>query len=350
MDWTASGITNTFEFETLDSKLRHTGWLENVTGGSIEESYRGDYRVTASLDLDGEVPPLAGYVRIWNVATLGDEAVRTCLATLVPERPSMELLHGRWVGSVDLYSAMKNMDDTLRLKDGALSKGKALLAEWRKFVNDNGAVAGTTTGISSTAKSTKAIVWEFGSPILSDAQTLADALNGYMGVDPQGRVTLTPYIAPAKRPQSWRLDSSERSIILPGLEMEPAEAVNRIAARYESNGKAWYAHSDAKASDPRSAAAIGHVVTETIDVETVVGGQSGWLQTYADRQLASRLATKDSYEVVTLFDPSIRPGTAGTLEYSDSPSGEGVTKRVFCSQREIELSPAMTMTLTLEAL
>lgn len=350
MDWSASGISNSYEFELLDRAMNRTGWLDGVTGGRVTESYRGDYRVSASLDIDGRVPPLSGYVRIWHVAELDGEVVRTVLATLCPERPSLEYSLGRWSGTLDLYSALKKCDETVRTAPGGLAKDKPLAAYWETMAGWGSAVPLVSAGISRTAKSTKAHVFEFGSPILSDMHVIASALGGYVEVDPEGRVCLVPYVAPSKRPDSWRLGSGERSIMLHGLVVEPAETVNRVAARYESNGKAWHAHADAPASDPRSAASLGRVVTEAIDVDTVVGGGSGWLTRYVEDELASRLSVSDSYEATILFDPSVRPGTAGTVDYRDSPDGDPVTFRAFCSQREIELDAAMTATLTLEAL
>ena len=65
-------------------------------------------------------------------------------------------------------------------------------------------------------------------------------------------------------------------------------------------------------------------------------------------ELASRSSTGNVYEVRALFDPSVRPGTVGTVAYADSPRDAGLSFRAFCSQREIQLDPAMTMTLTLE--
>lgn len=350
MDWAASGIRNSFEFEMLDQKLAHAGWLDGVTGGRITESYRGDYRVTASLDIDGQVPLLPGYVRIWHVAELHGETVRTCLATLCPERPSLEYLHGRWAGNMDLYSSMKRLDDGLRNAPSTLAKGSVLATYWKSLVNNNFAVAKVDGGISATAKSTRALVFDFGEPVLSAVHTVADALNGYVEVDPQGRVCLVPYVLPSKRPATWRLDSGERSIMLHGLQHEPAEPVNRVSARYESDGKTWYAHADAPASDRRSSAKIGRIVTDAIDVDAVVGGQSGWLADYAAKLMKSRLATSDAYEVVTLFDPTIRPGTVGTVDYRDAPGDPGVTFRAFCSQREVELDSTMLATLTMEAI
>lgn len=350
MDWHASGILNRFEFEVLDLKFNHIGWLDNVTGGSIEESYRGDYRVSASLDIDGQVPAITGYVRIWHVASLAGETVRTCLATLCPDTPALDYELGRWTGSIDLYSALKRLDQTVRTSPGGIGKNTLLANYFKTMVGWGGATALIGGGISKTARSTKSYLFEFGEPVLSNIHVIADALGGYVEVDPQGRICLVPYVVPSKRGETWRLGSGDDSILLPGLSSSPAEGVNRVAVRYETDAKTWYATSDAPSSDPRSRAQTGRVVAEAIDVDTVVGGGSGWLQRYADNELKSRLSTADLFEARCLFDPSIRPGTVGTVDYNDSPGGGSVTFRAFCSQREIELDATMAATLTLEVL
>ena len=351
MDWHASGITNSYEFELLDRSLNHTGWLDNVVGGSIVQSYRGDYRVTASLDLDGQIPSISGYVRIWHVATLGGETVRTCLATLVPELPGMEYRLGRWTGSLDLYSAMKKLDTSLRPKDGGIGSGKNLSSFWKTLVTDAGAQALILGGISTTAVSTKAFVFGFGDPVLSNVHVIADALGGYVEVDPQGRVCLAKYVLPSKRGVSWSLTSGPESIMLVGVEREEPDMVNRVVARYEdANGKVIYADSMLAASHPWSWQNTHRKVTEAIEPESPTGSGSTWLKSYADKQLAALSSTKSRYEVVTLFDPSIKPGTVGKVAYADSPDDGGLSFKAFCSQREIQLDAAMTTTLTLEEL
>jgi hypothetical protein len=124
--------------------------------------------------------------------------------------------------------------------------------------------------------------------------------------------------------------------------------VNRVIARYESNGKVSYAASTVDPSHPWSYANIGRIVTETVDDPQ--GSGTGWLQKLTDRELAARTSAKGLYEVVTLFDPAIQPGTVGTVRYADSPDDGGLQFKAFCSQREIQLDATMTTTLTLEEL
>ena len=348
MDWTATGISNSYEFELLDATLNHAGWLDGVTGGTITQTYRGDYRVTASLDTDGTAPPANRYVRIWNVATLGGETVRTPLATLMPDLPGGEYRLGRWTRSVDLYSAMKKLDTTLIVQDYGLAKNTAAASKWQQLVKSNGAVPLVSSGVSTTAKTASARVYEFSTPVLSILHELADTASAYIEVDPLGRVCLVPYVLPAKRGVSWRLQSGPESIMLVGVGLESPEPVNRVIARYESGGKVYYARSDVAASHPWSNARINRIVAEVID--DPVGSGTGWLQKLTDRELAARTGAKGLYEVTTLFHPAIQPGTVGTVSYWDSPDDGGLAFKAFCSQREIQLDAAMTTTLTLEEL
>ena len=351
MDWHASGITNDFEFELLDRYLKHVGWLDGVTGGSIAEAYRGDYRVTGTLEFDGDAPPISEYVRIWAVSTLGDETVRTCLATLAPDPPSREYRYGRWVGSVDLYSAMKRLDTCLRNKDGGLGKNKLLADYWSYIVDFNGAVPVIGGGISKTKKTTKALVFEGGEPVLSSLHVVADALSGYIEVDAYGRVVLSKYVLPSKRSASWSLGSGGGSIMLIGVDETPPELCNRVIARFEDDdGKATYAAAYASASHPWSYESTGRKEAYFMDVGERTSTASNWLATLASQELAARMAAKSVFEVTTLFDPVVRTGTVGNVFYSDSPDDPGLSFKAFCSQREIALTPSMTTTLTLEAI
>lgn len=348
MDWRSSGIANSYEFELLNTSLKHVGWLEGVTGGTITQTYRGDYRCVASLETDGPAPPARCYVRIWHVASLGGESVRTMLATLQPDLPGGEYRLGRWTRSIDLYSAMKKLSTTLKQKDSGFSKDTVLAPWWESTVKANGAVPLVSPSVSQTKKATAARVWEFGSPLLSSLHDVASMLSAYIEVDAEGRVCLVPYVLPARRTATWRLESGPESIMLVGLGMEAPEPVNRVIARYESNGKVSYAASTVDAAHPWSYANIGRIVTET--VEDPQGSGTGWLQKLTDRELAARTSAKGLYEVTALFDPAIQPGTVGTVSYWDSPDDGGLSFKAFCSQREIQLDAAMTTTLTLEEL
>lgn len=348
MDWTSSGIANSYEFEVLDRGLNSVGWLDGVTGGTITQTYRGDYRVTASLDTDGTTPPVGCYVRIWAVSSLGGETVRTMLATLVPDLPGGEYRLGRWTRSIDLYSAMKRLDSALFVKDVGVAKNRNIVDFWTYLVQTGGAVPSVLGGVGTGKVTGEARVYEFGSPLLSACHELADMVGGYVNIVPSGKVQLQPYVLPAKRDVSWALQSGADSIMLVGVGLESPEPVNRVIARYESNGKVWYAKSDVPASHPWSFAQTGSVMAEVID--DPVGTGTGWLQKLTDRELAARTGAKGLYEVTTLFHPAIQPGTVGTVSYWDSPDDGGLSFKAFCSQREIQLDAAMTTTLTLEEL
>ena len=350
MDWHASGITNDFSYELLDNSLKHVGWLDGVTGGSLTESYRGDYRMTATLALDGEVPAMRGYVRIWHTARLGSESVRTCLATLSPEEPSMEYRLGRWTGSVDLYSGMKRMDTCIRTRDYSLPKNTSIPTFFTSLVKAACAVPYIAPSISATAKTTKAIVLEFGTSMLTNAHVLADSVTGYVGVGRDGRVTLTRYVLPSKRAASWSLESGEASIMLVGLEREPEEMYNRVLARYEADGKTYYSSASLPDAHPWSISSIGQLIGYPMEADMVAAPIQANLDKQAAAELASLTSTRARYEVRCLYDPAIEPGTVGTVRYADSPDDPGLSVRAFCSQRELSLDAGMSMTLTLEEL
>lgn len=348
MDWTASGISNTFDYEVLDSALGHVGWLDSVTGGSLVQAHRGDYRVSASLDIDGEVPPVNGYIRIWHTAVLDGEEARTCLATLVPEPMDGDYESGRWTGSLELYSGMKRMDTDLRVRDVGLAAGGNLATAWANRVSGAGSVPLVSSSISADATASRAMVFEFGGSWLHEAHIIADALGGYIGVADTGEVTLEKYVAPARRSASWSLVTGPSSAILPGIGLDRAEVCNRVIARYEDNGRKYYANAVLDSSHPWSRNRIGRWEAATLDVEAVSAPIQSNLDALAERELDARAGVGDVYEARILFDPAIRPGTVGTVVYADSPDDAGVAFKAFCSQREVALDAGMVTTLTLE--
>jgi hypothetical protein len=361
LDWTASGIENTFRFEAVDCRQleNHICDLEGVTGGKLTQSYRGDYRASGTLDLDGTEVPDHCAVRIWHTARLGAASVTECLATLIPQPPSRTLERGRVTGSVELYSAMKSLDGDLLTANSTIAKGTAAWSKFKSIVNNSGQVAVVDSGIQSTNKTLgSAWTWEHGKSALSAAQKMADVCGGYIEVDAQGHVCLVPYENPASRATGGTISTGIDSLVLLGVSMSQNDICNKVVASFDKGSgdskKTYTAAAELDPVHPWSFANIGRWCAQECDAPSTLDDKSS--ESYIKAQLAAAVkkelnsasATTRTFGVTMLYTPEVDVGNAMRLRYQDSDGGEVIDANVFISQREITLDGSMQMELTCE--
>ena len=372
-DWTQSGIKNTFRFEAVDSKdpAIHICDLEGVTGGKLTQSYRGDYRSSASLDLDGTEIPNHCAIRIHHTASAGNQQpVENILATLVPQPPSRTLTRGRITGTVELYSAMKSLDGDLvtansiipvQAKNQSTGKYEPVIA-WKKFksiVNNSGQPARIDSGIQSANVTMKsAWTWEHGKSALTAAQKMADICSGYIEIDNEGYVCLIPYENPSNRTTGGTISTGINSLILLGVTLSQGDICNKVLCSYEkSSGDTKKTYSKQAVLDPThpwSFQNIGRWCAEeiqapsTIDDDTVEEDINKLLEKEVKKSLNSKASYKRTFGVNMLYTPSVDVGNAMRLHYQDSANGEVIDANVFISQRDITLDASMQMELTCE--
>ena len=354
MDWSSSGIKHEFAYElvdavTLDSRGR---WLDGVTGGTITESYRSEARSTCTLELDGSSVPWGCAVRVRHYAYLGAESFSEVLGTFQPEPMDSTYEYGRRSGSVDMYSSLKKLSTHFYKGVTGVAKGAAIVPHFKAVVADGQAVPWVSPSLSTSKGFGAYYAWV--RPKESDyaeAQRCADALGAYLGVDAQGRVTLTPYVLPQKMSESWRLEGGA----MLGVDIDEPDIVNRVVVAYEDNSggktKTYTAMATLADSSPWSYKKIGRFETVEANAPTFDDGVSAsQIQTALDKLVAQELAAhqgKATYTVSALYDPNVRCATAGRFVYADSPADKGISARVFCSERQIDLTYG-DMTLTLE--
>lgn len=359
-DWSASGIKNEFSFECVDIRKpdSHISWLDGVTGGKITQTYRGDYRASATLDVDGVELPSHCAIRIWHTASLNGESVTEELATLIPQRSSQTLERGRVTGSLDLYSPMKFLDSDLVTKNVVINKGQVA---WKKFYNQC-SLSGFSYLIDSNIQNANATlssvwVWEHGKSALTMLQKMADVANGYITVDTHGRVVLKPYVNPVQVATGITLSTGIKSLIMLGVDISTGDICNKVIASYEtgtdSNKKVYSAEAIVDPTHPWSFQHLGYWATEEINSPTFAENAS---ETTINAQLQAAvkkaLSTKSSYKRILginmLYSPDVAVGRTMRLVYQDSDNGEKIDTNVFVSQKEIELTAAMQSSITCE--
>lgn len=338
--------SHSWEYQLVDGRDLSTGrgWLKRVTGGKISETYRGENRASCSLDLDGEEIPLGCAVRIWHAT----EESRECLGTFIPEPMDSTYQYGRKSGTVELYSTIKRL--STMFSSAITGVGKVnVLSHFREVVTNAYSTPWVQPSWQTSKLFSKAYTWNRTQESnLAEAQRCADAVNGYIGVDAQGRVTMRPYVQPWKLPQSWTL----ADVTLDGVEIDVPEIVNRVVAYYErSSGnttKTYAQMAELPTTSPYYKGRIYRHETVTINPPTIdeSGNINAQLLAYAQKELAAQ-QSKNVYSCSALYDSRVKCGTAGKLNYTDSPSGT-LSANVFCSAREIALDHTAMMTLTLE--
>ena len=353
MEWNKSGIAHSFGFQLVDAVnlTDPRGWLTNVTGGKITEAYRGDLRSSCSLDIDGGEIPLGAAVRIWHYATADAETFRECLGTFQPEPAGGTYENGRIKATVELKSSLGKLSTTLGKRVYSVGK-QNIAAHFAEIVGWAKAVPWITPNWNANKTFADSYVWVMASEsVLKEAQRCADAIGGYLGIDEQGRVTLTPYEAPDKLAESWSLLPG--GIVHLGIDIDVPEVVNRVTAKYEggTDKKTYTAAEPLDPAHPWSAENIGRIEAVELTSVTVEDEQNPQtiLNDAVKKELKRLTTATNTYSVTANYNPDVRPGTAGRLVYKDSPDDEGLDASVFCSGREITLDYKAEMALTLEA-
>lgn len=353
MDWSSSGIEHEWQYQLVSGDtFAPMGWLTTVTGGKITEGWRTDLRTSCTLSLDGGDIPLNCAVRVWHVASYRGEEVRELLGTFHPDPFGGTYEYGRMTGDVQLYSSLSKLSNARWKGTSAwMKKGQSVIAQFKRIAGWCYVPAWVTPSWKTSATFASTWVWVYATDsAYKGAQVCADAIGGYLGVDAEGRVTLTPYTAPSKMPQTWTIPTA--SIVALGVDVDVPSVVNKVTAKYENNGKTYTSEANVASTHPWAESRIRRVMAEELTSVTIQEGSS--IQTQLDKATKSHLASvsdmKRTFSVDTLYSNEVRCGTVGLFEYRDSPNDEGIRAKVFCSAREINLDYKADMSLTLEEL
>lgn len=350
MDWNATELANSFEYELIDPFQLDLslGFLEGVTGGTLTESYRGDFRVTASIEVDGEFPPIRPLIRVWHTAERGDEVVRTELGTFTQGTPSMRYRNGRTFGLIPLYSTMYRLSGDLRPSSTNVAAGTNVVSHFKAVVEESGATPYVHPAMDETATFASKHVWEGGTSVLSECHACADALGGMVGVDSHGRVTVERYQLPSTRSDSFSIDSNTARITRDGVSITTAEWFNCAVVSATVNDKEYVGVAKVDVTHPLHLRRIGYWKTDySIMADPPESGVQAAVDAAAASRLSELMGAPSIYSADMLYQP-IRCGEVGTFWYQDSPDDEGLFVRALVTQREIDLDPAMRMRVTLE--
>lgn len=350
MDWTSPDMRNSFEYELVDPFDLDVswGWLEGATGGRITESYRGDYRSTASVEIDGEQPPASALVRVWHVAQAGGEELREELGTFSQGRPSLSYRNGRMTGSVPLYSAMWRLAQDVRPASATYAAGTNVADHFRRVVSEAGCTPRLHPSIDEDAGFPSEHTWAGGESVLAECHACANALGGMVQVDAHGRVAIEPYQLPSARADSFAIDQSTAVIERGGVAVTAADWFNCVVVTATVDEAEYVGVAKVAESHPLHMRRVGYWKT---DYRAMSDPPEEGVQEAVDAEAASVLAQEASEPAVYSADMLYRPvrcGEVGTFWYADSPDDPGLAVRGLLVQREIDLDAAMRMRATFE--
>lgn len=356
-------VSNTFDFELLDARNldNHIEWITDaVTKATITEGWRSDYRSSASISIDGKslrwsLGTAQRYaVRIYHTRRDASGETTEVLGTFITDGLDRDLGLGRWTGTLSLYSLLMKEGTDLRMNDRQMAAGTDIRSLFASIVENSGGTCRIDDSITGSLGASH--IWEAGKSALSELQNIADACNGYVGVDAMGNITLTPYLAPADRPYAWHIDTTEATITDELQETIP-DVVNRVVCHHESgdlSAGAVCSLDDIAPAHKWCRSNIGRWATEDYSVPaipdwvTTNDQLSSYLRQQAERRLRELAGASDKYSATMLYDPRMKTGSRGSLSFDIGT--EAVWRNVYITQREIELDAAMRMDLTLEVI
>lgn len=239
MDWTKSGRTDRFTFETLTpaKKPQHLGWLSNVTGGSITWDWNSDTKVSGSIDVKKQRLVNNCLIRVRMVSQLDGETKTVLLGTFFAATTDGEYEHGIYTGTVELKSTLcRHTEDKLR-KNYTLAKGHSAIGYYKRMFTWLGgwpAVHGVRD-----RKMRKTHVIEFGKTPMDALKYIAKYLDAEITVDANGKTIMRKKTAASRKPVSYNVPTGARSVTLEGVDISSTQAgtPNCVAVRFEGSKK-----------------------------------------------------------------------------------------------------------------
>lgn len=239
MDWTKSGRTDRFTFETLTpaKKPQHLGWLSNVTGGSITWDWNSDTKVSGSIDVKKQRLVNNCLIRVRMVSQLDGETKTVLLGTFFAATTDGEYEHGIYTGTVELKSTLcRHTEDKLR-KNYTLAKGHSAIGYYKKMFTWLGgwpAIHGVRD-----RKMRKTHVIEFGKAPMDALKYIAKYLDAEITVDANGKTVMRKKTAASRKPVSYSIPTGARSVTLEGVDISSTQAgtPNCVAVKFEGSKK-----------------------------------------------------------------------------------------------------------------
>lgn len=236
-DWTKSGIRDTYRWVMCDNRtLKEIADMTGFVDGRISASYEGDLKYSGSITVSNSNFVTGRLLRCYYTATLESEgrSKTICLGTFFTGNDQMRYLHGRYTGTIELYSMLKSQTDSKLMVPVTFKKDNSALNSWWQLLQASGSKAYGIARVKD-AKWKKNETMDFGETSLTALNRIAEFLNGQITCDAKGHIVLEPYVVPSKKPVSYSVPSGASSLVFEGVDatFNRTDCVNRFGVRYE---------------------------------------------------------------------------------------------------------------------
>lgn len=335
-----------------------------LASSSLTYAYYSDTRVSGKITVLGEGWPRGSMVRI--VHSVPGTSYRRELATLYVTDDGSERSKGQWEYGLTLHSALYALSTDLGAYPWTVGKGSKSLAVMRQMLRTCRRPYVEASPTDHRYSST--FVMESGKSFLSRLYQLANDANDRLSVDGHGRVTISPYVPPARRSARFMLDLSDPngichddlSLTTDWLRMAGRAALHYKGQRKVPDGKyksgkdkgktkyksvdvELWAQADA-ASGHASSGVRGYMVTDYHDVSDM----SPQTQARANQLARQYLKTDSREDVEWQLTTEYFPCREGDVGWLVVPEGRYAGRRhVMVKSCDVSLRP-MRCRLTLK--
>lgn len=341
MDWTASGIQNTFRYEMLDPWLKISYGDLEVYSCSISEGYYTDAKAQAEIECNGALYMANSAIRVWHSATLGDETITKCIGTFIPDTQNETLEYGESRITLSMMHPLDKLSTDCRCGDYGVSSGTDIASWVKSRIEGSGCNADVSPALTKTFASSW--VWEHGESVLSAIQTAADACNYQVGADAMGNVTFYPYSPPSARDVAYTFPTKSLSITMPSVKISTNEIVNMVNIKATKDQETLTSRATVAGTHPWSFSRIGRWYAKNYEESQMDDFSQSAVDAKAKQYLAQNDDTTRKWEATCMYVPI----HCGDVVMFDTGDGAAQVKAMV-QQRKITCDATMEMELILD--
>ena len=206
----------TFEMVSPTNVDQSYGNLDGVdlSGSSLTAAYYTDTRTSGTVRYVGDSWVRGSMIRV--IHEVPDWGWRRELGTYIVTDDKASRQNGVWVTDLTLNSKLFGLSTDKHPKAWTIAANARALKAMEQSLKGAGCPYLLLSPKDKTYKSAKVV--EAGTTRLSALFDLSNAAGDRLDVDGHGRVTVSPYVNPASKAASWRIDlKDERGVAVDGL-------------------------------------------------------------------------------------------------------------------------------------
>lgn len=354
-DWADTDRTDALDFVMVSPQNPEIelGVLEGVvrSSSSLSAAYYTDTRTSGKLAYVGDGWIRNSFIRV--VHTIPEWGFRREIGTYIVTEDPGSREAGQWTRSLTLHSVLHGLSTDLgagpwTVNQNASAKDaiKQMLDLCRRPMRD---LSARDVRVGS------AVVYETGTSYLERIFDLCTMTNNRLDVDGRGYVTVAPYVEPARRAASFRLDLADsRGLVEDGVELTtnylemPGRAVVSYQYSETVNGESVQKeiNASADATGEQSSATRGYMVTDYQHLSEMEPATYQRALELARQRLAEKSRELVEWKIRCLYLP-IWEGDVVELFVHDGPARYRGVRHCLVKNVELELEH-MSMTLTLK--